>query len=223
MKIVAYNGSPRKKWNTATLPEKALEGAASQGAQTNLIHLYDLNYQGCTSCFGCKLKGGRSYGKCSMQDDLTPVLEKFPEADAAFFGSPIYFGHVTGGMRSFMERLLFPYLVYSNASKRTLFPKRIGVGLIYTMNMTEALLKQMEFDRHLAGNERTMKMLFGDAESYYCTDTYQFTDYATVVSDLFDPEAKAKRHEEAFLKDCEKMFEMGVQFAQECKSYSGKQ
>ena len=27
MKILAINGSPRKKWNTATLLEKALEGA----------------------------------------------------------------------------------------------------------------------------------------------------------------------------------------------------
>lgn len=29
---MAVNGSPRKKWNTATLLEKALEEAASQGA-----------------------------------------------------------------------------------------------------------------------------------------------------------------------------------------------
>jgi hypothetical protein len=39
MKIIAINGSPRKKWNTATLLEKALEGAASQGAVTDLVHL----------------------------------------------------------------------------------------------------------------------------------------------------------------------------------------
>ncbi|MGC1401531.1 MAG: flavodoxin family protein, partial [Thermodesulfobacteriota bacterium] len=31
MKVMAFNGSPRKKWNTATLLEKTLEGAASQG------------------------------------------------------------------------------------------------------------------------------------------------------------------------------------------------
>ena len=51
MKVMAINGSPRKKWNTATLLDKALEGAASQGAETELIHLYDLNYKGCISCF----------------------------------------------------------------------------------------------------------------------------------------------------------------------------
>ena len=36
MKMIAINGSPRKKWNTATLLQKALEGAASRGAETEL-------------------------------------------------------------------------------------------------------------------------------------------------------------------------------------------
>jgi len=34
MNVIAFNGSPRKKWNTATLLEKAIEGAASHGAET---------------------------------------------------------------------------------------------------------------------------------------------------------------------------------------------
>ncbi|EGW37014.1 NADPH-dependent FMN reductase [Desulfosporosinus sp. OT] len=33
MKVIAVNGSPRKNWNTATLLQKALEGAKSVGAQ----------------------------------------------------------------------------------------------------------------------------------------------------------------------------------------------
>ncbi|MDQ1253622.1 MAG: hypothetical protein QG646_2808 [Euryarchaeota archaeon] len=51
MKVIAVNGSPRKKWNTATLLEKALEGAASEGAETELIHLYDFNFKGEKRCF----------------------------------------------------------------------------------------------------------------------------------------------------------------------------
>ena len=39
MKVIAINGSPRKKWNTATLLDKSLEGAASEGAEAELIHL----------------------------------------------------------------------------------------------------------------------------------------------------------------------------------------
>jgi multimeric flavodoxin WrbA len=55
---MAFNGSPRKTWNTATLLEKALEGAASKGAETELVHLYDVTFKGCISCFACKTKGG---------------------------------------------------------------------------------------------------------------------------------------------------------------------
>jgi multimeric flavodoxin WrbA len=47
MKVMAVNGSPRKSWNTATLLKKALQGAASQGAETEIIHLYDLTFTGC--------------------------------------------------------------------------------------------------------------------------------------------------------------------------------
>jgi multimeric flavodoxin WrbA len=62
MLMMAFNGSPRKTWNTATLLQKALEGAAAQGAHTDLIHLYDLQYAGCKSCFACKTKGGQVTG-----------------------------------------------------------------------------------------------------------------------------------------------------------------
>ena len=108
MTVIAINGSPRKKWNTATLLEHALEGAASQGTETELVHLYDLDYKGCTSCFACKLKNGKSYGRCAMHDGLSSLLDRIASADALILGSPIYFGNVTGEMRSFMERLFFP-------------------------------------------------------------------------------------------------------------------
>ena len=214
MKVIAINGSPRKEWNTATLLNKALEGAASQGADTELIHLYDLNYKGCISCFACKTKDGKSYGKCAVKDDLTPILEKISEVDAIIFGSPIYFGSITGEMKSFLERVLFPYTPYGGA-KPTLFPKKINTGLIYTMNVTEAQMKQMRFDKHLFTYEFMVRMVFGASETLYSNDTYQFDDYSKFVADRFDPEKKAKQREEVFPKDCEKAFEMGVKFAKE--------
>ena len=101
MKLVAINGSPRKNGNTAKLIKKAIEGAQSSGADTELVHLYDLKYSGCISCFNCKRKNGASYGKCSVKDDLTPVLEELESADAVILGSPIYYYSVSGEMRSF--------------------------------------------------------------------------------------------------------------------------
>ena len=53
--IIAINGSPRKNFNTGTLLKKALEGAESKRADTELINLYELNYKGCNSFFCVKL------------------------------------------------------------------------------------------------------------------------------------------------------------------------
>ena len=154
MNVIAINGSPRKKWNTATLLGHALEGAASQGADTELVHLYDLDYTGCTSCFACKLKGGKSYGKCAVQDELTPILEKIPDAGALILGSPVYFGTVTGMMRCFMERLLFPYLAYTQPPS-SLFPLEIPTAFVYTMNVSEQLMKEI-YGTHITANEQVL-------------------------------------------------------------------
>jgi len=216
MKVLAFNGSPRKNWNTATLLNKALEGASLQGAETELIHLYDLNYKGCKSCFACKTKGGKSYGKCPVKDDLTAIYKKVEEADAIIFGSPIYFGRISGEMASFMERLLFPYNVYS-LTELTLFPKKINTGFIYTMNAPEdeEILKLYGGKQNWTQNEYALQRIFGASESLCSFDTYQFDDYSKVVVTLFDPEMKAKRKEEEFPKDCAKAFDMGVRFATE--------
>ncbi|AKB82760.1 iron-sulfur flavoprotein [Methanosarcina barkeri 3] len=211
MKVIAINGSPRKKWNTATLLEKALEGANSEGAEVELIHLYDLNFKGCTSCFSCKLKGGKSYGKCAMKDELTPVLEKLKDADAVILGSPIYLGNSTGEMRSFMERYVFPYLTYSD-NLPSLYPKNTPVGFIYTMGVKEEYFDMFGLRKTIELNENFTKRIFGYSESLYSADTYQFDDYSKYVSDRFDPEEKAKRRKEVFPHDCEKAFEMGVRF-----------
>jgi multimeric flavodoxin WrbA len=123
MKAMAVNGSPRRGWNTATLLRKTLAGAKRKGAETDLVHLYNLSYRGCISCFSCKKIGGKSYGRCAVRDELTPVLQRAAEADILILGSPIYFHTETGEMRSFMERLLFPYLTYTPATYPS-FPAR---------------------------------------------------------------------------------------------------
>jgi len=209
MKILAFNGSPRKKWNTATLLNKALEGAASKGALTEMIHLYDLSYKGCVSCFACKLKDGTSYGKCAAKDELSPILAKIDEADVIILGSPIYFFRVTGEMRSFMERLLFPYLEYADPW-RSIFPRKINTGIIYTMNITEKEMKELRLGYSLDANEEILKMIFGASESLYCYDTCQFPDHSKVVADRINVKAKEQRRKEVFPIDCEKAFEMGV-------------
>ena len=216
MKAIAVNGSPRKKWNTATLLGKALEGAVSEGAKAEMLHLYDLNYKGCISCFACKTRNGKSYGKCAVKDELTPVLKIVNEADVIILGSPIYFGTATGEMRSFMERLLFPLSMYTDPPG-SLFSRKIRTAFIYTLGVTEEMARERGFDKPIVENEMVMKRIFGASETLCSYDTTQFEDYSKVYAPRFDPAKKAKVREEVFPIDCEKAFKMGARLVRELR------
>ncbi len=209
MRVLAINGSPRKKWNTATLLRKSLAGARSKGAKTELVHLYDLSYRGCNSCFACKKIGGKSHGKCAVRDELTPVLNMAAESDVLILGSPIYFHTETGEMRSFMERLLFPYLTYT-PSFASIFKGRLQTGLVYTMNVTEENMAAFHQDASIAASRSVMARVFGNCEVLLCTDTLQFSDYSKYLSSAFDPVAKARRRQEVFPLDCAKAYKLGA-------------
>ncbi|NLN07115.1 MAG: flavodoxin family protein [Firmicutes bacterium] len=213
MKVIAVNGSPRKKWNTARMLESVLAGSKSQGAETELVHLYDLNFKGCTSCFSCKSIGGKSYGRCAMRDDLTPVLERIAVADALVLGSPMYFGCVSGEMRSFLERLLFQYLRYTKEN-RTSISKPLRTAWVYTMNCPEAFISRVGYDKYFKQNEQLMRFLGSEkTETLYSCETLQFEDYSLVDAEMFDVEARQKRHREIFPQDLQKAYELGVRLA----------
>jgi len=212
MKAIGINGSPRKIWNTATLLENALRGCEAGGAETELVHLYDHTYQGCVSCFGCKRIGGKSYGRCAHRDGLTPILERVTEADVLILGSPFYFYTETGEMRSFMERLLFPYLTYT-PDYHSIFPGKIATAFIYTMNVAEANMPSHHQASSVAVSQGTIANIFGSCEVLLCTDTYQFDDYAKYLSTGFDANAKARRRREVFPHDCQRAYDLGVRLA----------
>ncbi|MCH3963921.1 MAG: flavodoxin family protein [Clostridium sp.] len=214
MKVIAVNGSPRKNKNTATLLNKALEGAASKGAETELIHLYELNYKGCVSCFACKIKNGINHGRCGFNDDLTSVLQKAEKADAIILGSPIYLQGITGVMKSFLERLIFPYLKYDK-NHSSIFGRKISTGFIYTMNVTNEQMKKFRYRENLRFMEEDMERIFGICESLTVNDTYQFDDYSKYNATLFDENKKAKVRKEQFPRDCKAAFDMGVRFVEQ--------
>jgi multimeric flavodoxin WrbA len=213
MKVIAINGSPRKEWNTAQMLESALDGARDAGAETKLVHLIDLNYKGCTSCFGCKLLGGPSYGKCAMRDDLTQVLNDVWDADSLIIGSPVYFGDVTSGMRAFLERLWFSVLMY-NKEHMVLAPRNMPVKIIFTTNAPE-------FGFHKALNESiigAMSRFVGPAELIEANATLQFDDYGKYDASMIDASERIKRHKEVFPLDCKRAREMGKRAVEEAKS-----
>ncbi|WP_291328247.1 flavodoxin family protein [Desulfovibrio sp. UCD-KL4C] len=212
MKAIAVNGSPRKKGNTATLLEHALNGAKAKGADVEVVNLYGLKYKGCISCFECKKNGGKSYGKCVVKDELTSILEKISEADVLIMGTPIYFSSETGEMRSFLERFFFPYFTYT-PDHMSIFPGNIQAGLLYSMNVPEEGMLARNYDKFIASTQGFVSKIIGNCELLLCTDTYMFKDYSKYEFSIWNEEAKLKRHKEIFPLDCKKAYEMGVKLA----------
>lgn len=208
MKIIGINGSPRKNWNTSTLLHKALEGAASMGAETELVNLYDLKYRGCISCFACKKKGG-NLGTCAMRDDLSPLLEALKVADAIVFGSPLYYMNISSGMIALLERFLYSNSIYSD-DKPNLYPKKTASAFIYTMNITAEDMAELNGKTYLSFYQEMLTERLGVAPKLlYSHFTYQFSDYKLYESPLSSEPGRAKQREEQFPLDCEAAYQMG--------------
>jgi multimeric flavodoxin WrbA len=224
MKVYAINGSPRKNQNTATLLQKALDGVKEsvkdKEVETKIINLYDLNFTGCISCFACKRLDGKSYGKCAVKDDLYEILNEVSQADGIILGSPIYFLNITGQLKSFLERLLFPYLAYA-PNHPSIAPKRMPTAFIYTMGATEEMMN----DINLAATfniqgisilttlnimETWIERTLTKPEVLHSYDTYQFDDYSKYKADIFSEEEKAEHRRVQFPLDCQRAFELGA-------------
>ncbi|MBQ9407088.1 MAG: flavodoxin family protein [Desulfovibrio sp.] len=216
MNILAFNGSPRKKWNTAQLLQRALDGAASAGAETELVHLCTEPFKGCTSCFACKHKGSQTKGLCAYRDALTPILVKARQADAFIIGSPVYYDYPTAQTRAFLERLLFPvdtYLVDADGSRLRVLDTTIPTAMIYTMNCPQWYMEKVNYPTILGANEAALKRLFGYCETLYSCDTYQFSDYSKYACNMFSEEKKAVQKANQFPKDLDNAFALGQRLA----------
>ena len=207
MNVIAINGSPRKTGNTATLLEYATKGSRSKNAIAEIIHLYDLQYKGCISCFGCKLKDNAGIGVCVANDELSPILEKVMNCDVLLLGSPIYYSDVTGMMRCFMERLLFMNLTYDDPYRKAL-GKSISSAFFFTMNLPKE--GESYYKSLFESTSKPFEYLGGSSEYFACFDTYQFENYSKYAAGIFDVSQKEKLRKGQFPLDCKKAFEIGA-------------
>ncbi len=99
IRITALYGSPRRQGNTATLMDRAVEGAREAGAQMDRIFLRDLNISPCLEIYGC-----RKNGRCVIQDDFHPAVDKLLHSQGIMLASPIFFYTVSAHTKIFMDR-----------------------------------------------------------------------------------------------------------------------
>ena len=98
-KIIAIYGSPRRKGNTATLLQRAVEGARDGGADVEEIVLRDLKMSPCLEIYGCK-----NAGECRLKDDFQNARDQILASQGLMLASPVFFYTVSAHTKILMDR-----------------------------------------------------------------------------------------------------------------------
>ncbi len=102
MKVVAFNGSPRKEGNTSQSMQVVLSELEKEGIGTELIQVGGKPLHGCIACYKCVKNKDR---ECAIKkDDLNSYVQKMVEADGIILGSPVYFSNITSEMKALIDR-----------------------------------------------------------------------------------------------------------------------
>jgi len=105
LKVIGFNGSARKKGNTAGSLNTVFAELEKAGIETEMIHVGKEKVRGCIACFGCAKNQDEA---CTLTDDpVNEWIQKMKEADGILLGSPVYFSGVAGTMKSFLDRAFF--------------------------------------------------------------------------------------------------------------------
>ncbi len=115
MKVIGISGSPIKGGNTETAVQAVLDGARAAGAQTEFVRLAELAIAPCDGCDGCTAGNG-----CVIGDDGFFLMQRMAGAQAVVFGTPVYWYHVSGILKNFVDRTYAAYHRKDLAGKKVI-------------------------------------------------------------------------------------------------------
>ena len=102
MYILALNGSHNNDGNTAFLLNEILRHCAEKGAETEICSVSEAIMDTKTPfCVACSTPCTK---KCYKDTKLDTLFDKIERADFVVFGSPVYFGSMTGQMKCFFDK-----------------------------------------------------------------------------------------------------------------------
>jgi len=123
MRVVAFNGSPRKKGNTSMLLRVVLDELKKEGIKTELVQIGGKPIHGCRACYKCLANQDQ---RCSQNDDdLNKYLEIMIKSDGIILGSPTYHGDITPELKALIDRA---GLV--SKLNGTLFKRKVGAAVV---------------------------------------------------------------------------------------------
>lgn len=123
MKVVAFNGSPRKEGNTSRLIGHVLEELEKQGIETEMVQLGGYSIRGCTACMKCFDKKDK---RCVIENDIiNECIEKMIEADGIIIATPTYFADLSAETKALIERAGFV-----SKANGDLFKRKVGAAVV---------------------------------------------------------------------------------------------
>lgn len=115
---------------------------------------------------------------------------------------------VTGEMKSFLERLCYPYGSYETGY-RSLAPKKMKTVTIYTMNTVPDYALQGAMDNI----DAFVGHIFTPPKRLCAYNTYQFHDYSKYVVEVFSENEKNEYNEKTSPKELLAAFNLGKDLA----------
>ena len=123
MKVVGFNGSPRKEGNTSLLIRRVFSRLEAAGIETELVQVGGKPVRGCTACLKCR---ENMDGRCVIDDDIVnDCIGKMVEADGIILGSPTYFASLTSETKGLIDRA--GYVCRGNGA---LLKHKAGAGVV---------------------------------------------------------------------------------------------
>lgn len=109
MTILVLNGSPRKNGTVARTLKKELSRYAADANMVIWHDVSDLHFAFCTGCMAC-----RSCGRCVLPpDDAHHIAEEIRACDVLLVGTPVYWGNMSGALKSLFDRLVYALMAES--------------------------------------------------------------------------------------------------------------
>ena len=122
MKVVAFNGSPKKEGNTYQAIKIAAEQLERENIEVEIIHVGNKKILGCTGCNSCFKTRDE---KCIIDDEVNIWIQKMKQADGIIFGSPVHFSALSATMKAFLDRA-----IYVGSANNSLYRHKVGASVI---------------------------------------------------------------------------------------------
>ena len=113
MKKVVIVSSSMRKGNSDKLCDEFQKGATHSGNIITRINIRDIKLNFCLGCRDCY-----NYGDCVQKDDMNRIYPAILEADVLVFASPIYFGEMSGSLKTFLDRM---YPLYTSIKGKEVY------------------------------------------------------------------------------------------------------